>query len=243
MAGSIGDWYTNASEHERGNLRYDWQHDDPAEGAPVPWPDGYPVRRGRASGTKGRRAARSAGIVTTRRGAIVGTARSSLADGSDEPKLAAAARRIRANVVGISMAWLTQRLRQNGWPDVTEERVRSALHGRRTAQPAAPRPILFPIERAPARPAVKRAAGTSRPPLAAEIGRLQAAHHGIAIKGLTRRLRADGWWDVTQDQVRTMLEATPATRRSRPDHSEPRRADTCPSCGTAISILGICRCS
>jgi len=91
--------------------------------------------------------------------------------------------------------------------------------------------------------------GARRQELVRAIRALRAEFPRLRRKGLTARLRARGWHDVTPAEVQAAYESSlaptpaPQGRSNRPLAARGAHPDACPACGVVVSSQGRCRCS
>jgi len=262
---SIGDWYADAEGRYSDSPGHDWENDDPQDRNRDSWLDRLQREEprmpppsqaaGRRSGAsrEAQRTAQSTGRVT----------RPYFQD------VVNAVHTLRAERPGIGDKTLLRRLRDQGYTNVTQSDVRKAL---RQA------PALAPSDRHRKGKQTKRVSAlpvpTGRPNPSARASDFAAAARtlwtkapDLSIDELTRLLHGRGWTMFTEADVRKVLSTL--SPRPSPDRKPPRtaarkgkaikprqlrransvaaspqpRADICPSCGVAVSLLGLCRCS
>jgi hypothetical protein len=139
---------------------------------------------------------------------------------------------LRTLIPGIGAKGLTRLVRGHGWPSATKVAVQSIIEGLQSG----PRP-------APA------AGDPATLPTVIAVMRSAAGVRG-GDDATLRALRRCGWAHVTRAQVaaaqapwHASSPSGPAEARRVDDRSRMQRAEVCPSCNTAISVLATCRCS
>jgi hypothetical protein len=244
----INDWYLNAESQGSDRPGYDWENDDPPDRTPDSWldrlgqRDEMPPQRIRRDG----RSTRSPRVSAKPATHIAAQPRGNLAE---------AARAVLAAEPGLSYRAVAGRLRQRGWPAVTRADVGKVLA----------RSASDPQQSAP-RVASKRQSSANLPlrDIATAARAILTAKPGLSYQAVAERLQRNGWPTITRAHVSRALKTTSRLRLSEPENqrtgrqrtrAEARflgrlaranpmpRAEICPSCGTAVSISGLCRCS
>jgi hypothetical protein len=198
MAGSIDDWYVNASGRHGGRLGHDLDNDDPIDRGVDTWLDDFRAPRTPESRRAPRAMAPQQDVLRSVDDRTPGGGRTAVwrkTDGIARAELAQAARALRARHPGITTKALTKRLRQQlSWPSLTPDHVTEAL-GR-------------------------------KPPvgLAQEARAIMAAYPGIGPKKLAARLRQRGWADVTPESVRAALQRDRVSKSGVPAHPSAKPA-------------------
>jgi hypothetical protein len=239
MTPSIRNWYANESSRDRGGLAHDWENDEPYERTPDSWLDDLeltradglyrrpaPRQRSVASGSL-----RSSGVPTApRQPRPVAPRHPDVPSSGDS--LDVAVHVLRTLIPGIGTKGLTRLVRGHGWPSATKAAVQAITEELQSGRRPAP-------------------VSSDRATLAMVIGVMRSA---ADVKGgddvVIGALRRCGWTHVTRAQVAAARAPWHASSPSGPaeagrvaDRSPIHRADVCPSCNTAISVLARCRCS
>jgi hypothetical protein len=229
MAESIGDWYAGKSGRSPDYVGHDWENDDLLEYTPDSWLDdlrtGAPPARfaappesRRSSSTVGRSSSSPARSSSVRSSpARPSPARSPSARSVPAPQprpgrdLTEAALAVQTAVPGIGYKKLARRLRQNGWPTITEADLRGALEqpptspppGQRTTGPSTTRSV-------PPQPP----AASKETELALAIRVIRKTTPGLTLEQLTEQVRRCGWPDATRAGMRVAVEELRETSRS-----------------------------